>query len=86
MSIELNTKQWHKDEDKKTVYTRLDMSWYMISAYLDGVKSLCRNDDKEFNRLFNELRDYVEKRLFDSCEGEIADLYVIAEQIIKSKN
>lgn len=82
MSIELNTKRVQPDAKKKTVYTRLDMSWYLISAYLDGIKGLCRNDDKEFNRLFNELRDYVEKQFFDSCEGEIADLYVIAEQIV----
>lgn len=82
MAIELNTK--HNPTKTKTVYTRLDFSWYLISALLDGLSSQCRTDDKEFNRLFSELRTYVENKFFSCCDGEITDMFVVAEQTVNN--
>ncbi|MDE6029006.1 MAG: hypothetical protein K2F90_01640 [Clostridiales bacterium] len=69
---------------KKTVYSRLDISWYMMGAYLDIVRSLGNvARDEQFNKLFEALREYVDKQFFAQCQGEVSDVFVIAEQSIK---
>ena len=71
------------EQTKKTVYSRLNISWYMVGAYLDIVRTLGDfSRDAEFNKLFGELREYVDKQFFAQCKGEISDIFVIAEQTL----
>ena len=77
--------QKQTETPKKIVYSKLSLSWYLAGIYLDIMRGLgIFSCDKEFKRLFGELRDYVDKQFFLQCEGEINDIFVVAEQIIKS--
>ena len=81
----LDTQRQGLDTPQKTVYSKLDLSWYLAGTYLDIMRGLgAFSCDKEFNRLFGELRDYVDKKFFSQCDGDINDIFVVAEQIIKN--
>ena len=83
--MDLLTQDCQSQSEKKTVYSRLDLTWYLAGAYLDIVRSLGNfAHDKEFNRLFGELREYVDKQFFLQCDGEVSDIYVVAEQKIST--
>lgn len=85
MTNEINENLAKPQSEKKTVYSRLDLSWYLAGAYLDVVRALGNfSRDEEFNRLFTELRNYVDKCFFEQCQGEISEIYVIAEQKLSS--
>ncbi|MDE5562688.1 MAG: hypothetical protein K2J01_03985 [Clostridiales bacterium] len=80
---EMNTQRQILDTPQKIVYSKLDFSWYLAGTYLDILRGIgAFSCDKEFSRLFTELRDYVDKRFLSQFEGEINDIFVIAEQII----
>lgn len=69
--------------EKKIVYSKLDYCWFLAGTYLDimhGIGYIFSDD--EFNRLFGELRDYVDKKLTMPCVGDINDYFVVAEQIV----
>lgn len=71
------------DTPQKVVYTKLDFSWYLARTYLDIMRGIgVFSRDEEFNRLFTELRDYVNKKLSLPCAGDINDIFVVTEQII----
>ncbi len=78
-----NEKTTQTKTPQKIVYSKLDFSWYLAGTYLDILRGIGTfSCDKEFNRLFNELRDYVDKQFTMHCQGDINDIFVIAEQII----
>lgn len=82
---ESNLKPQQSGTTTKLVYSKLDYSWFLVGTYLDIMRGIrCISCDKEFSRLFDELRDYVDKKLTMQYEGDINDIFVIAEQIIKS--
>ena len=86
ISEESNVKQHKSEATTKIIYNKLDLSWYLAGTYLDIMRGLgAFSCDKEFNRLFGELRDYVDKKFFSQCDGDINDIFVVAEQIIKNK-
>lgn len=82
-TIETNLEIQQSKPTKKTVYSKLDFSWYLAGTYLDILRGIgCFSCDKEFNRLFCELRDYVDKKFTMHCVGDINDIFVVAEHII----
>lgn len=81
---EFNGGTRQSEEPKK--YCKLKLSWYLAGIYLDILRGIVYiSCDKEFNRLFGELRDYVERQLLSQFEGEINDIFVVAEQIIPTE-
>lgn len=78
-----NEKSTQMKTPQNIVYSKHDFSWYLAGTYLDIMRGIsCFSDDKECSRLFNELRDYVDKKISLPCQGDINDIFVIAEQIV----
>lgn len=83
MTSIISDSQKQSEPTNKTVYSRLAFSWFLAGTYLDIMRGIsCFSSDAEFNRLFNELRDYVDKKLTLQCVGDINDIFVVAEQTI----
>lgn len=84
---ETNVERQQSETTAKIVYSKLNFSWYLAGTYLDIMRGIgCFSSDKKFCGLFNELRDYVDKQLTKHCQGDINDIFVIAEQIVPSVN
>lgn len=82
---ETNVERPRSETTAKIVYSKLDYTWFLAGTYLDILRGIGYfSCDKEFNRLFCELRDYVDKQFTLHCQGDINDIFVIAEQIINN--
>lgn len=65
----------------KIIQTKQDVHWHIISEYLDSVSNFCvAYTDKTFRKLLSEMRDYVNKKLKPSYDGEIVDIFVTVLQ------
>ncbi|MDE6276191.1 MAG: hypothetical protein K2M75_06625 [Clostridia bacterium] len=66
--------------DKKVIVTKQDLYWHSIEVYLEGFYILNIYADKEFYRLFNQLKEYVNNKLKFNGSGDIVEQYVITKQ------
>ena len=65
----------------KIIITNQDLTWHLIDAYLEGFKILNLDFDSEFKRLFDELRNYANKKLKFNGNGDVIGQHVITLQL-----
>ena len=70
-----------KTENKKIIITKHDLYWHFIELYLEGFCVLNIYADKEFYKLFRQLKEYVNGKIKYCGKGDIVEEYIIAEQL-----
>ena len=65
----------------KTVKTRHELHWHIISNYLDNISNFwVAHTDETLKKLLNELQNYVNKKLELNCDGDVIDFFVVVLQ------
>ena len=59
------------------VYIKEDFTWHFVSMYLNCLTNTVVCQDEEFMRLFQQLHDYVDDKIFIECAGDVTDISVI---------
>lgn len=67
---------------QKTIFIKDEFNWHFIFLYFEFLRSSLTINDAEFNRLFNKLLDYVDKKLSHTVGDDIVDIYVTVEKRI----
>ncbi len=57
---------------------RVDIGWFIVDAYLDGLAANAAElfGDEEYKKLFDALRSYTDRMLYDGDENNIIDIHV----------
>lgn len=65
----------------KLIKTKQDIFWNVMRLYLYGIShyGICYKD-KEFNRLYKELCEYVSKKVALPTDDDVIDSYVLVIQ------
>ena len=73
--------------ENEKIVTRVDVSWYILSLYLEDLQNsaMLFLKDKELNRRYCALRDYVDEKLA-LPKYDIEDTYVVVEYTAPPKN
>ena len=68
---------------RKTRKIKQSLSWTIASLYLYELENFPElREDEKFQRLYNALVEYVDKKLPYVSNGDVVDSYVIVEQEI----
>ena len=68
---------------KNVVKTKVAIEWYFASWYFQLFPQMIKGevfDDKHFERLYGEMRKYIDDKIETSVCGNIIDTYVVIEQ------
>ena len=71
------------DNDDKIVYTKEDIIWHYVAMYLEGLLDTAAWKDEEFMRLYNQLRAYVDSKLYSPYGGDIVETSVFVGRKFK---
>ncbi|MCM1306826.1 MAG: hypothetical protein NC037_04215 [Bacteroides sp.] len=71
------------EQTDNIVYIKEDFCWHYAAMYLDGLLNSAVVQDEEFMRLYNQVKEYVDSKIFIPYQGEVVDFNVVVERKIK---
>lgn len=80
--MEMITKEIQTESTSNVTITKQPLAWHFVQTYLELLHSFPEvMADKQFRKLFNKLKNYVNSLLDLTQNGDIEEMYVTIEQI-----